>query len=124
MGYNERGKLITTAIPYAIFWEEIYGDYVVWYKYSVNTFEYKFNIQYVIQSIREYFYSIDSSFKFSGILGSRTGCYGIKIFDKLRFTESGKQLLMNDKKISSVLYEHCRLMQERVLYMGRNGFFW
>lgn len=122
LGYNENGQLVTTSIPYAILDEKIYGDNVVRYKYNVNPCEYKFNIEYVVQSIREYLYSIDSSINFAGILGNRTGSYGIQIFDKLRFTESGKKLLINDRRISFVLYEHCRLMKDRILYMDRNGF--
>lgn len=122
LGYNENGKLVTTSISYALLEEKIYGDNIVRYKYNVNPCKYKFNIQHVVQSIKEYFYSIDSSLKFAGILGNRLGCYGIQIFDKLRFTKTGTQLLIDDRRISFVLYEHCRLMEERTLYMNSQGY--
>ena len=122
LGYNDRGKLATSAIPYHVLQSEMYGENIVRYKYSVNSCEIKFDINYIKQAIQEYVYGIDSSLKFSNILSNREGCYGLNIFDKLRFTERGRDLIIYDKRISFVLYEHCKLMKERLLFLNDRGF--
>lgn len=122
LGYNDKGKLAISAIPYHILQSEMYGENIVRYKYSVNNCEIKFDINYVKQAIREYVYGIDSSLKFSNVLANREGCYGLNIFDKLRLTERGRDLIIYDKRISFVLYEHCKLMKERLLFLNDRGF--
>lgn len=122
LGYNENGKLITRRIPYQIVTPQSCGNNIVRYKYQANACEYSLNVSYIVQCVKEYFYGMDSSIKYAGMLSSRKGTYGIKVFDKLCFTERGRKLIARDRRISFVLYEHCQLMQERLRYLIDMGF--
>lgn len=122
LGYNEKGKLDTSVIPYRVLLEQNYGNYIVRYKYKVNSVPYEFNISYVIQSIKEFLYGMDSGLKFAGMLSNRKGTYGIRVFDELGNTKEGRGLLIRDKRISFVLYEHCCLMRERLGYLQNRGY--
>lgn len=122
MGYNARGKLLMSTIPYNLFETPIYDKNMVRYKYKVNTCEYNFQISYIIEMLKEYLEGIDSSKNFAGLMSNRKGIYGLKIFDKLLYTERGQKLMLSDRRISFVLYEHCYLMRDRILYLYSKGY--
>ena len=121
LGYNEKGKLVTSTISYQVVNKEVCSNNIVRYKYKANTHEFTFVGSYVIEMIREYLYGLDSSLRYAGMLGNVKGTFGIKVFDKLRYTETGRNNLLMDKRISYVLYEHCRLMKDRLLYCNNKG---
>lgn len=123
LGYNERGKVAVSELPYDVFSYKIYrGTTVVRYKYRTNSSELEFRKELVTQSIYEYYHGIDSSIKYSNILTSKSAWYGLNIFDRLIQSEKGVELLKNDKRISFVLYEHCRLMKNRLNFLNESGY--
>lgn len=122
LGYDMFGKINTTYVLYSYLQNTTYANDIIRYKYCVNQVEIKFSIGAIIQSIKEYIYGIDSSIKYMNMLASRSGCYGLKIFDELRFTEKGRWLLINDKRISYILYEHCLIMKNRLTYLDKLGY--
>lgn len=122
LGYNQKGKLSISVIPYELMIENIYGQFIVKYRLKVNPCAYEFQISYIIQMIDEYLNGLNSSLKFAGLLSNRQGTFGIKIFEKLLYTEKGRDLLVHDVRISFVLFEHCKLMRDRLQYIEENGY--
>ena len=121
-GYKDNGKMSKTCVLYDNFLKAAYRRHIVRYKINYNTVSYRFNIGYVKQTLMEYVEGIDSSIKFAGILTQRKGTYGLKIFEILKKSENARGLLINDGRVSFLLLEHCRLMQERLDYLIDNGY--
>lgn len=122
LGYNGRGKVAISELPYDILDNKIYGGTtVVRYKYRTNSCDLEFRKELVTQSIYEFYNGIDSSVKYSNILTTKPAWYGLNIFDKLIHSEKGLGLLVNDKRISFVLYEHCKLMKKRLFFLNELG---
>lgn len=121
LGYNEYGKIVSTGVLYDDLENAICSKNFVRYKYNPNQTKMNFCIEYVIQLLKEYVFGLDTSVRMTNILKATEGCYGMKIFDKLRFTERGKYLLINDRRVSYILYEHCVIMKDRLTYMVKNG---
>lgn len=122
LGYGANGKLVTSTLPYKIMKKPIYENSIVRYRYRVNQCEYKFQLSYLKDLLWEYLEGGNSSQRYAGLLANRDGIYGIKIFEKLTNTERGKRLLIEDRRISYVLYEHCKLMQSRLSYLNKKGY--
>ena len=70
----------------------------------------------------ELLYGVDSSERFMGIIGKQPGIYGLKVFDELINTERGQELIVTDRRLSFVLYEHCLGMMERLTFLIRMGY--
>lgn len=119
LGYNQSGRLKSVPISYSVMNRNILGSNVVRYKKNVNTAKYAFSIDYVVNSLEEYLYGVDSSEKFMGVIGKQQGVYGINVFEELLHTERGKELIVTDRRLSFVLYEHCLKMVERLAFIDR-----
>ena len=122
LGYNSIGKLCCSTISYETLETALYPNEVIRYHYKVNSYQYKFNVRFIKNAIREFLLSEDSSYRFANILTSEEGVYGISIFDKLLNTIKGRQLILDDRRVSYVLYEHANLNKKRLIYLINHGY--
>lgn len=121
MGYKD--KLIASEIPMQLLKQAVLSNSeVVRYRLNINTTKLSFDIKRVAGSIKEYIEGADSSGTISNILAQREGVYGLRIFHELIDTERGSELLINDKRITYLLFEHCKIMEERLLFLFGNNY--
>lgn len=120
IGYNN--KLHNSMIAYADF-ERAFkaisndGDIIYRIKYAPSDQTFEFNKNILKEKLQEYMEGIDSSEAFATTVPLQEGIYGIKVYDVLINTERGKYLLLQDKRISYVLYEHNKIMKDRIDYL-------
>jgi hypothetical protein len=118
LGVNEFGKIECSEIAFDLCEDErIIAMDIVRFRYNVNVKPLCFNVHSFRQNLYEYINSIDSSLKNSNLLSQRPGIYGLSIFQTLRFTKKGQELITKDKRISYILYEHCNIMKDRLQYL-------
>lgn len=123
LGYNARGKIVTTSLTYEDMEKCLCrGPQIVRYVYRVNKYEYQFQASVFIQTIEEFLNGADSSKKFGNLLCNCEGKYGIGIFDELVYSKAGRKLVVSDLRISYVLYEHSTLMFEKLAFLGKYGY--
>lgn len=122
LGYNANGKIETSTLSYRLIKKALGGNYVVRYRYRVNECNYCFQLSYFIEVVKEYLGGENSNLRFAGMLTNTEGVYGIKIFEQLQNTERGNRLLLEDKRVSFILYEHCKLMLDRLSFLDNRGY--
>ena len=98
------------------------GAELIKYRMNTDTINIEFNMEYIISAIKEYVYGYASDVKYANITGCKKDTYGINIFNEILYTEKGKELLVNDVRISYLLYEHCMLMMERLDFIIKYGY--
>ena len=87
------------------------------YRFSINLKTLEFNLDNFIINLYEFIEGENSGLKYSNILFQRDGIFGLKIFECLLNDEKAKNLLFKDKRISYILYEHSKIMRERLDYL-------
>lgn len=122
LGYNGDGKPEISTISYSTLKKAASDNDIVRYRYNVNKWNFNFQLSHVKEMLIEYINGEDSSRRFVGVLGNRKGVYGLKIFDQLYGTEVGRKMIIDDRRISFVLYEHCKLMQGRLTFLEKRGY--
>lgn len=120
IGYNAGGKIVSTEVPYDKL--IIVGNDIVKYRYNTNPNRIVFNINFLISSVKEFIAGTNSSEKTMNLLTQQNGKYGFSIFDELLSTNKGNNILINDRRVSFVLYEHCKIMQDRLGFLFVNNF--
>lgn len=121
---NSNGKLIKTTIDYDVFSVDkiITSNIIVKYRLNINASVASFNIQLFTLQIKEFVAGIDPSIRSANILTHQKGVYGLQIFYELMYTQEGRNKLIEDRRISFVLYEHCCIMKDRLYYLVENEF--
>ena len=124
MGYGNGSKPSVSELSYDQFdYNVITSMNVVRYKYMPNVVTpIQFNIMAVINGLREYLYSIDSSTKLSNLLSEEKVFYGISNLKLLANTDIGRKKIRSDRRVSFCLLEHCRLMGERLNFLYVNNY--
>lgn len=92
------------------------------YKYDPNFEALHFNVKRYAHSIKDFIGGINSSEDICNILPCKSGVYGLKVFNELIGTEEGNQLLIEDVRLSYVLYEHCKIMSNRLQFLYEKGY--
>lgn len=125
VGYNRNGKLICTKIRYSDFLHSIKSDAsgtVKVMRYSEDRYWYLFQETYVKRMIQEYVEGINSSEPFQNVTPRTKRIYGLQIYDELA-SKKGIQVLIADRRIAHVLWEHKRCMEQRIAYMTEQNIF-
>lgn len=124
MGYGKNDTPIISEIPYSIIRDDIImNNKVTKYKYSTNSITpLKFDIQSIILGLYEYVNNIDSSKKIANLLSEEKLLYGIDIIKELSNSKDRIRNVRHDKRIAYCLLEHSRLMKERIMFLGDNGY--
>lgn len=92
------------------------NNFVHTLKYNVDEAYYRFNKKYMILNLRQYLKgaNISENFGFCSNIENKT--YGIALCDLLT-TEEGMLKLLEDKRISFLIYEHKKIMRDRVHFL-------
>ncbi len=96
---------------------------IIRYKSCKNTTKYEFDKSLFVQDLKDYLNGTCLSYikKFCTRIGK---VYGIKVYEYLINTEKGKELLVNDIRISYLLYEHAQIMRKRFVYFEEEHVFY
>lgn len=119
LGYNDRGKLQMMQMSFVDFRKSLEQRKDILYKtiqYEQDGHFYKFNIQYFREMLHQYLESIDSCFYYQNTEARDTRTYGRAIYEELK-TETGIKVLIEDRRIAHVLWEHKHMMCERIQYL-------
>lgn len=121
---NRSGKTISTSIGYEVLdnKDAVIGNDIVKYRFNTNAALFEFNTELFILQIKEFITGRDPSIKNANILTHQKEVYGLQIFNELMHTIKGRDRLINDRRVSFVLYEHCSIMKDRLHYLFENGF--
>lgn len=124
MGYGINSTPVVSKIQYKLFEQKlVVGTGIVKYRYRGSEVTgLKFNIKSIITGLNEFLYNIDSSEKFCNLLTGENIGFGISSLKRLATTESGKEHLINDKRVSFCIKEHCKLMGERLDYLHKKKY--
>lgn len=124
IGYTNNGKLIKTKIKYADLISGIKQNKSISFKiitYEQDSYPIEFDPDYVKEMIQQYLAGINSSKTMQHIMPASKRNYGIKIYDELS-TDEGISVLISDRRIAHILWEHKLCMAERINYITAKGF--
>lgn len=120
LGYVNAGQMVKVDISYADLRYQfvkrkcVSDIFVIEYKPEAYGFEYQG--EYIRKMIRHYLDSYNTSFDLGHLIEPRKRVYGIMCYDEL-LTEKGMQVLLSDRRVMHLLYEHKALMKERLEYI-------
>lgn len=124
LGYNDSGILTTDVIRYQDFMDERNrckdSDYLVEYEKDLDGVTYEFNLESVTEMIRQYLFSVNSSIYTNHMFPKLDIRYGIDVYDGI-MTDGGLVALLYDRRIAHLLYEHKKLMRERLDFLKSKG---
>jgi regulation of enolase protein 1 (concanavalin A-like superfamily) len=86
-------------------------------EYSLDGYQFKFNPIVIKESIDDYINGKDSSLKFANLLPVKENIAGIQIYDEFLKDSDSLNEVKNNVQISYILYEHKKLMVERINFM-------
>lgn len=124
LGYENAGKMKKTTISYKDLKYQLVKKkcvteiYVIEYKPEAYALEY--NPKYILKMIGQYLDKYNSSFDFGHLIEPRKRVFGMACYDEL-LSDKGMQLLLSDRRVLHLLYEHKALMRERLKYLGFYG---
>ncbi len=84
--------------------------------YKQDAYFYEFKDAYVREVFREYLYGINSKIHTQYLFPADNRKYGIEIYDELA-SDMGINVLISDRRISHLLWEHKKIMIRRIRYM-------
>ncbi len=122
-GYDKSGKLVKTAIRYRDFRQSLNCNKDILFQvitYQQDGYHFRFNGNYVKGMIREYLDGINSSEKMQHIVPRMKRSYGMKIYEDL-MSDRGIEVLISDRRVAHVLWEHKKCMVERIEYLVEIG---
>lgn len=124
LGYGPSYTPVIDRISYDLVCDEyILSEKIIKMRYSGSEISpLKFNVQSLKISLYELVNNINSSNKFANILTPENVTYGISVLKRIATTEVGIDHLLNDRRISVCIKEHCIIMGERIEYLFDNKY--
>ena len=117
LGYSPNGKLIKTREPIDIiekaYCEESGNSPFETLCYNPNDCEFIYDEEFIIDMIKEYAFSIDSSRRTSNIISRENATYGLDTYSCIL----AEKLLLRDLRVPYLILEHNRIMEERLRYL-------
>ena len=92
------------------------NNFVNTFLYNTDEAYYRFNKKYMILNLRQYLRGANISENFGFCSNVENKTYGIDIYDLLA-TEEGILKLLDDKRISFLIYEHKKIMCDRIQFL-------
>ena len=89
-------------------------------KYRQGIHFYRFIPSYIKGVFEDYLAEINPEAKAQAFLPSEERVCGLGIYEEL-MTEAGLRVLVSDRRVSYLLYEHKQIMNRRILYMRSIG---
>lgn len=123
VGYDKTGKLTKTKIKYRDFKKSLEEDETVLFQvitYEQDAYHFRFSGKYVKSMIQEYLDGNNSGEKLQHLVPLMERSYGIKIYDEL-MSGQGLEVLIADRRVAHVLWEHKRCMAARIDYLVAIG---
>lgn len=121
LGYNSVGKLAKTTISYADVKYQfgkrgcVSNIYLIDYKPEAYGFTYQ--PRYIYKMILQYLEGYNSSQDFGHVMEPRNRVYGIACYAELS-SQKGLDLLLRDRRVLHLLYEHKLVMKQRLEYLA------
>lgn len=125
LGYNKR--LQETQVTYDVFKKAFnqggqeYDIEVIKYKPNNEIFKFNKNNFYIM--IELYLKGKDPKILFGNVITEQEALYGLDIYKELINTRDGNNTIINDIRVSYIIYEHNQIMKERLIYLKEKSFF-
>ena len=119
LGYSNKGKIQRQEIRYRDLRrsiEEGQSSLKV-IDYHQDAYFYEYDRDYVMVMLEEYRTGTNSKIHMQHLSPKDTRIYGIKIYEELA-KDAGIDLMISDRRIAHVLWEHKKLMIERIEYLA------
>lgn len=126
MGVNVKLQPICDTIPvkdFVIAYEKSKKSEVISAEYELDNQIYGLNLERIEKFLQDYLTGNNSSKEIDYFASSQDCTYGIDIYMELVKDLKNIKLLVVDKRITYVLYEHKRIMKDRVDYLYKNQVF-
>lgn len=123
IGYNNSGKISKYGIQYMELKSNLKRYPKVQIKimmYRQGIHFYRFIPSYIKSIFEDYLAEINSERKVQAFLPSEERVCGLGIYEELK-TDAGLNVLVSDRRVSYLLYEHKQIMEKRILYMRSMG---
>ncbi len=121
LGYNEQSKVSTSTVYYDSLqtaFNNSNGHDVIFRKFEMGYTAEILNVTLIYNLIEDYFYSRDSSWRYSGMCIKRDNCsFGLSAYDCITNSEQNFASFLGDKRIAYFLVEHKRIMKDRVTFL-------
>lgn len=118
LGFTD--KMISSNLPLDLL--DIAARYrtkqIIRHRLRTNDLKLNFDINSLLTSLYEYINGVNSSIKYAHILAKRQGVYGLHVLQLLLSNGRAQKLLLSDKRITYILYEHSKLMIERLHFLN------
>lgn len=119
VGYDRNGKLVKTQIGYADLRESLKRNRKGLFQvitYRQDGYHFRFHAGYVRKMIQEYLDGVNSSEMMQHMAPIVDRSYGMEIYDEL-VSDRGIEVLISDRRVAHVLWEHKLCMAERIAYL-------
>lgn len=111
--------------PYVLTFEEFFAAYnnlmnsyeITLINFSASEYVYNLNVKTVCKMLKEYRFSVDSSYREELNVNKKLRYYGIQIYDILL----NNLHKLSDHRISYIIYEHKKIMVARIDYFKEKG---
>lgn len=123
LGYQNNGKLAKFTIRYSELNKSLkkYRDEKVnIIQYAEDGYPYSFKSQYLKRKIQEYLDGVCSSASVELLMQEENRKHGINIYGELK-SDKGLEVLIADRRVSYVLWEHKYHMKGRIKYLANQG---
>ena len=126
MGYNRIGWPVSEEITY----EQFINAYntansdadVHTLKYSPDVKVYRLDLEHIIAPLEAYLEGRNLSLGIRNMFVPLNAIFGIDIYDELIKSERAMDAFMDDRRISYLLFEHKKIMRDRMRYLIKRGF--
>lgn len=123
IGYDNYGKIKKYKIRYSDLKSSMkrYPEVqvkILTYRQGIHF--YRFFPSYVKGIFEDYLAGRNSEEKVQSFLPVEERTYGINIYEELK-TDKGLDILVSDRRVSYLLYEHKQIMEKRIAYMREMG---
>ena len=120
LGYNSVGKMSKTTISYADVKYQfnkrgcVSNVYLI--EYKPEAYGVTYQPEYIRRMLIQYLESYNSSLDFGHIIEARNRVFGFACYAEL-MSEKGLNLILKDRRVLHLLYEHKFVMEQRLEYL-------
>lgn len=123
IGYSNSGKIRKYRIRYTELKSSLkrYPEVrikIMTYRQGIHF--YRFIPSYVKGAFEDYLAGLNSERKMQAFLPSEERICGLGVYEELK-TDTGLDVLVSDRRVSYLLYEHKQIMEKRISYMRHMG---
>ncbi|MDR1700420.1 MAG: hypothetical protein LBR68_04440, partial [Lachnoclostridium sp.] len=127
MGYSKKGRLITSCIEKRQFEKGRCNlpeerQQMIFYKYKRNNIPYPLDVTFIIDEIKDYLQSANSSIKMKNIYPQMKAVFGINVYHEILRNPEAFDQLMDDYRSTYLINEHKKTMKNRIEYLMKRGY--